>query len=177
MTSRKQARRRRGSMKKRDDPYSSAHQAEPEPMSQEELDAYMSPALRTYNYWYAAGEREFVYFIRQEELAGDHRPVKIGYAASPWKRRDELQTGSPFMLDIEHVILGTRDLERLFHQEFDARRTWGEWFGHGYEEAILAIADEISQRQVKMHKEGRTIDSIVMGPFIDIFYSKEREAA
>lgn len=72
----------------------------------------------------------YVYFIRS---AGKPRRIKIGKSKDPKARMRELQTGSPYPLDIVGTIRcrdgnhATR-LEKELHRYFAEYRMGGEWF-------------------------------------------------
>jgi hypothetical protein len=71
-----------------------------------------------------------VYIMR----AGDR--VKIGWCAGDvQKRRAELQTGCPDLLEIIVTFPGTRADEATLHADFAALRGVGEWFR--YEEPLV----------------------------------------
>jgi hypothetical protein len=59
--------------------------------------------------------------------------VKIGYAADPWKRLKDLQTGSAETLHLAAVLEGERDYEQFLHQHFAPYRLHGEWFAASVE--------------------------------------------
>ncbi|HEY9219512.1 MAG TPA: helix-turn-helix domain-containing protein [Phenylobacterium sp.] len=54
--------------------------------------------------------------------------IKIGYAADPWRRRDNLQTGAPGTLTIIGLEEGNEAREAEIHKQFAAGRMRGEWF-------------------------------------------------
>lgn len=60
------------------------------------------------------------YFIRCQNF------VKIGIARDPEARRDNMQTGNPFLLTVVHVIEG--NCEADLHRKFFKHRVRGEWF-------------------------------------------------
>lgn len=66
----------------------------------------------------------YVYFIR----AGDSGPVKIGVAANPYVRLEELQTGNPYRLRVIAAFVGGYPDEGRLHTEFKRERLEGEWF-------------------------------------------------
>lgn len=85
----------------------------------------------------------YVYFIASYE----HKPqlVKIGYTkGSPHARRNTLQTGTPYALDVLVYAPGTQEDERRLHERFAAFRKQGEWF---YLEGFLQayVVDLINQ--------------------------------
>lgn len=65
-----------------------------------------------------------VYFIR-DELTGN---IKIGVAADPEKRLQELATGSAGALTILRTEPGGARRELALHKKFSADRVRGEWF-------------------------------------------------
>lgn len=67
-----------------------------------------------------------VYFVRQ----GESGPVKIGTTAlaSLDGRLKQLQTGSPYSLQLLGVIEGGDELEERLHERFATCRLEGEWF-------------------------------------------------
>lgn len=66
-----------------------------------------------------------VYFI--QSVAGG--PIKIGCSDAPEARLSQLQTGSPFKLEIVGVVPdGGRKLEGELHKKFAGSRSHGEWF-------------------------------------------------
>jgi hypothetical protein len=65
-----------------------------------------------------------IYFIQNVETGH----IKIGYAASPEKRLNGLQTGSPHELKLLHSIPGTPADEATLHKKFQQHRLRGEWF-------------------------------------------------
>jgi hypothetical protein len=69
-----------------------------------------------------------VYFISQVER--DRIVTKIGKAKDIQKRRRELQTGNPTLLEVVGWIKSGDDfaLERTLHRHFAQRRVFGEWF-------------------------------------------------
>jgi hypothetical protein len=69
-------------------------------------------------------ESSFVYFIRQ----GEKGPIKIGFAADPQKRKQQLQTSSSDTLHTLLVLPGTFQTEAHYHARFATLRLRGEWF-------------------------------------------------
>lgn len=62
-----------------------------------------------------------------------HGPVKIGIAADLDRRISQLQTGSPYTLELFKCLpFGCREhakeMERGLHKLFERQRTQGEWF-------------------------------------------------
>lgn len=66
----------------------------------------------------------FVYFIQ----AGDDGPVKIGIAADPQKRLDEMQIGNHADLVLIAYRPGGLQMERELHARLASGRIRGEWF-------------------------------------------------
>lgn len=55
--------------------------------------------------------------------------LKIGFTAGdPLRRLKELQTGSPYPLDLLAAVEGGEADEARWHKDFAAERTGGEWF-------------------------------------------------
>lgn len=91
----------------------------------------------------------------------DHRHVKIGRSDNVPARRDQLQTGSPFRLDVLLTIRGPGSLEKALHERFKAERGNGEWFDFGNRDAVAEITAairEIRQPRAKPPADER-IDS------------------
>jgi hypothetical protein len=99
----------------------------------------------------------FVYFIGEP----DDGPVKIGQAKDPVGRVRTMQTGNPRRLRIEHVLLGTREMEQLLHEMWEpfaivspARATkvdlgpGTEWFGPEIREKLMPIVETAVERQL-----------------------------
>ncbi len=63
-----------------------------------------------------------IYFIRCNEF------VKIGWAYDPMKRRNLLQRGSPYILELIGTIDAVQTQEAAVHRHFAADRVRGEWF-------------------------------------------------
>jgi ribosomal protein S14 len=61
--------------------------------------------------------------------AGDLDLYKIGWSTNPEKRRQQLQTATPFALRIVAVLeTDDQDAERRIHQTLRSDRQAGEWF-------------------------------------------------
>ncbi|MES2781915.1 MAG: GIY-YIG nuclease family protein [Pseudomonadota bacterium] len=67
----------------------------------------------------------FVYFIKPIGMQG---PVKIGVSYTPIKRLRQLETFSPFGLELLVEVEGDKRLERAFHALFLHSHTRHEWF-------------------------------------------------
>lgn len=96
---------------------------EPEPVP---LHPHGSPKNYTRPEIAEAMPRYWVYFI----AARKSLLVKIGYAADPWKRLSNMNTGSPEKL-VMYGLIETYlpvTLERELHERFAADRADGEWF-------------------------------------------------
>jgi hypothetical protein len=68
-----------------------------------------------------------VYFCR---VRGHDTPIKIGYSANTPRRVGQLQTGSPFKLELVRVIPAemARVVETSLHQKYQSARVYREWF-------------------------------------------------
>src|SRR5262245_43185129 len=86
----------------------------------------------------------FVYVIH---AVGTGR-VKIGYSLEPTKRLSDLQTASPFPLELIGMRPGTPDLERAIHQHLHKYHCVGEWFEIKPDRALIVVAEfEIDQHE------------------------------
>lgn len=121
-------------------------------------------------FWRAALlEPLFVYFI-QEEAGG---PVKVGKATDPYHRLVSLQCGNPRRLIVRRVILAAEHTESDIHAALADRQVGGEWFGDGFEDAILALAEEICRRQIAAYQADEGLDSIGRWVHRDVFCSED----
>lgn len=68
------------------------------------------------------------------------RPVKIGVAAKPEARLDDLRVGSPVPLHLIWKTRGGRALESGLHTYFAPYRIHGEWFDFGDENPAALVA-------------------------------------
>jgi hypothetical protein len=100
------------------------------------------------------GQCCFVYFIRE----GDDGPVKIGHAINPVKRMESFQCGNSHELHIAAVIYGSHMEESDLHGYWGRARVRGEWFGKGYEAAVIEKAKEIADKQIAAHRAGQAVD-------------------
>lgn len=75
----------------------------------------------------------------------DHRHVKIGHSADVAARRDALQTGSPFRLEVLLTVQGGERLENALHHRFADNRREGEWFDFGERDALAEITAAIKE--------------------------------
>jgi hypothetical protein len=68
----------------------------------------------------------FVYLIR----CGNSDFYKIGKATNVKSRRDNLQIGCPYYLQVVATLETSNPqyLEKRLHKRFEAKRTYGEWF-------------------------------------------------
>jgi hypothetical protein len=66
----------------------------------------------------------YVYFIGNKEYGF----CKIGFSKKPHARMLQIQTGSPFMLEMFGFIEGTTKEEKSMHRKFAKYRSHGEWF-------------------------------------------------
>lgn len=60
--------------------------------------------------------------------AGPDGPVKIGHCKDAWRRRENLQIGSPFPLYLRGTLPGGAAEEKILHDKFRHLRVRGEWF-------------------------------------------------
>jgi hypothetical protein len=66
-----------------------------------------------------------VYFIQ----CGSNGPIKIGFAKDPKKRVMQLQTGSPYKLNLLWAYQSEDPAdERDIHAEFEEYKIRGEWY-------------------------------------------------
>ena len=84
----------------------------------------------------------YVYFIREKRTMP---AVKVGYTTSPGRRIQDLQTASPYSLELFAVFgpFENKDahyLERQLHYAFRHARLQGEWF----KSSIIQIMSEAS---------------------------------
>ena len=63
-----------------------------------------------------------IYFVKANDR------IKIGYSSNPTSRINQLQTSSPYDLEVLLIIDGDREKERILHKEFKDCRKKGEWF-------------------------------------------------
>lgn len=66
----------------------------------------------------------FLYFIE----ATDQDRIKIGISKNPYKRVEQLQTGSPHRLFLLGVCKGNYQDEAVLHRMYKHLRVSGEWF-------------------------------------------------
>ena len=65
----------------------------------------------------------FIYFI-----GCNNGYIKIGFASDLKRRLSELQTGSPYKLEVIAVFPGTTEHETKIHRKLKSVRHRGEWF-------------------------------------------------
>lgn len=65
-----------------------------------------------------------VYLIR----AGEHGPVKIGFAKDPLRRIEDLQVANHETLYVLRILDGGLDTEAMLHARFSSLCVRGEWF-------------------------------------------------
>ena len=58
----------------------------------------------------------------------DFSPVKIGCTSKPVDRLAQIQSWSPYPLEISAMVFGTPLLEKQFHAKFADSYSHGEWF-------------------------------------------------
>lgn len=78
-----------------------------------------------------------VYFMKPVGMAG---PIKVGCSHSPTQRQSDLETWSPFALEIIATIDGDHSLERKFHAYFIETHQRREWFSWSQKMADTIVA-------------------------------------
>ena len=107
----------------------------------------------------------FVYVIH---ATGTNR-IKIGYSASPKDRLAQLQTGSPFPLQMLVCWPGSVERERRAHRYLSQFRQSGEWFEvppfvglQIYElvtkGSVTADVKQVTRREVSITRQGRSTE-------------------
>jgi len=66
----------------------------------------------------------YIYFVQMDYIG----PIKIGIAKNVQQRMRELQTGSPYRLNLLCCFPGNEDMEREIHLGFSEIKLEGEWF-------------------------------------------------
>lgn len=131
-------------------------------------------AAETLDYWRRNGgvAATFAYFI-QEDTDG---AIKIGEAANPVRRLEQMQTGNPRYLRVAAVILAGRNTEWQLHGYWRAS-AWirGEWFGRGHADAILAKAQQIADAQIEAHRQREPLDDVRDKVFVRELFRHESE--
>jgi DNA-binding XRE family transcriptional regulator len=61
-------------------------------------------------------------------IGGTDGPVKIGYAADPWRRLQKMQSDNRDALRVLALVGGDKGTEAELHARFAAARVRGEWF-------------------------------------------------
>lgn len=93
----------------------------------------------------------YVYFIWIPEMYNTQRYIKIGKAKNPTSRLTQLQTGSPYELQIYGLIqspaYGT--IETQLHRKHHNRRVRREWFELSLEEVDSELAELGGTRSVQ----------------------------
>lgn len=104
----------------------------------------------------------FVYFIQEVleygEFVGETKygPVKIGEAFDPLSRLRELQCGNSRNLEVRAVIFATNEAEASLHLRWESvAGIRGEWFGRGFEHAIVELAKRAQAEQARKFQEAR----------------------
>jgi len=108
-------------------------------------------------YWVGkSSAKSFVYVIQAE---GD-TPIKVGYANHIPNRLAGLQTGNPRPLELLHVLVGGRPLERDLHDllGFD-ERLMGEWFDGPRVPEFLEVVEMLAREMVLRHKNSKQLPS------------------
>lgn len=123
-------------------------------------------AATVMRHWRQHGRAHFVYFIRE----GDDGAIKIGVAGNPVKRMEEFQCGNSHDLQIVAVILGDIREESDLHAFWGHAHVRGEWFGKGYQQAIIEKAQHIADEQIAAHQAGAVVDG---RQFVQVLFSKE----
>jgi len=102
----------------------------------------------------AADDACYVYFLRQRD--GGNR-IKIGMSSSPQARLEQLQTGNPQKIAIEHTTRfatrrAARACEHALHDRYRRHRVNREWFALDDDQLRDAI-----QRSVAMSGESNNV--------------------
>lgn len=117
-----------------------------------------SQAQKAIAFWERNLTHPFYVYVIQEVHGG---PVKIGKARDPWQRRIELQCGNPRTLALRAVILARPASETRLHRAHSFCRLGGEWFGRGYEEAIVSAAQHAGKQQIEWYAEGKPVEYVI----------------
>lgn len=91
-----------------------------------------------------AEDTHYVYVISIEGM----EMVKVGISRSPIGRLQQLSTGSPFKMKLEHAFavpnrLIAEEMERGFHHVFRSDRRNGEWFAIAPKRALFGMCVNI----------------------------------
>ncbi|ALV30668.1 GIY-YIG nuclease family protein [Streptomyces sp. CdTB01] len=82
-------------------------------------------------------DSRWVYAVSTDNMPDS---IKIGVAKDIARRIKSLQSGSATTLELRWSARGGFPLERYLHEQFDARRTHGEWFDfHGRPDPVQEI--------------------------------------
>jgi hypothetical protein len=82
-------------------------------------------------------DNRWVYAVSTDDMPDS---IKIGVAKDIARRIKSLQSGSATTLELRWSARGGFPLERYLHEQFDARRTHGEWFDfHGRPDPVQEI--------------------------------------
>lgn len=88
--------------------------------------------------------------------------VKIGYSdVCPWARVEMLAVGCPLPLEIIGILTGSRDLERLLHDQFDAYHVRGEWFR--WKGAVIEHVNTMPAPDREAFHRGRKVQTRING--------------
>lgn len=102
-----------------------------------EAEITLSKSLKKFGDKEVKGDQ--IYVISTE----DGTRSKVGVSKHPDKRLKELQTGSPFKLELKFTTFTGKykayDIEKMIHALFDDTRTNGEWFNSTSETIIKKI--------------------------------------
>lgn len=154
MSTRHQARRRKGATRQARSPgWEPARKAQEATRRAEAEEWFLlGESQKVRDYWQPriGDQATYVYLVQ----AVDQPAVKIGYAVNPVTRLAELQCGNAHELVIVALLLGSKQTERVLHNFWRQARVRGEWFGNGYEHAILEMADTICFKQILDYGEG-----------------------
>ena len=159
MSTRQQARRRKGSVRQVKYPGWNDERREiwEEDNRVPDISYLGGNSLKVRDYWRErlGPQATFVYFIDAEGLP----ELKIGYARNPITRLNELQCGNARPLTVRALLLGSKATERALHRfwklgGFESAHITGEWYGNGLESAILEVAGTIARQQIKDYEEG-----------------------
>lgn len=107
----------------------------------------------------------FVYFIGSKEQG----IVKIGYSKNPLQRLKQLQTSSPYFLELFGTVEGDLITEQELQDQFSHYNMVGEWFEYSSElegfiehmneikpnmVTVSAYQDAVEKKQITYFKEG-----------------------
>lgn len=92
----------------------------------------------------------FVYFIANDAA------VKIGFSADPAGRLRDLQTASPYSLQLLGAVEGGKKHERAIHAALDEFRLRGEWF------RLCPEVTGFVERAIKFGMSGGIMDDLTV---------------